>query len=222
MAIAFDASSEGNYAAGSFTWTHTPVGTPKGVFVGVVLFGDNTDNITSVTYGGTTMTRSNTVVSGTTFRTWGYFLGASIPTGAQSVVVNLTGAPGGNMWGSAVSVTAGAGKNTQLAGTGSGTSTANPPTTTITGISGASYGFGVDGSNTTSESATAGTGFTMRQSFDEGSRCGYVESSTSENASGNLTVAFASTGTANAMVGIAVEEVAGLSIKHLTLLGVGT
>ena len=98
-AVAHDAASEshtgttGNASAASFTWTHTPVGTPRGVLVFVYTISA-TDTVTSVTYGGTAMTR---ITGGAAVDTAGepgrvdtFFLGASIPTGAQSVVVNRT------------------------------------------------------------------------------------------------------------------------------------
>ena len=90
MALAFDATSEAT-AGIAPSWTHTPVGTPRGVLVGIMDTAD-ADNVTGVTYGGVSMTE----VSGSPLNVTGtagivlhlFFLGASIPTGAQTVTVS--------------------------------------------------------------------------------------------------------------------------------------
>jgi hypothetical protein len=99
MAIAFDATSEshtgttGSTSQASFTWTHSPVGTPRGILV-FVFTNANSSLISSVTYGGTDMTAVTggeaSDTAGEPGRCTAYFLGASIPTGNQSVVVNRT------------------------------------------------------------------------------------------------------------------------------------
>ena len=98
MAVAHDAVSESHtsgYSASeaSFSWTHTPVGTPRGVLVFTYNSGTVEDAL-SVTYGGVSLTA---VPGGRAVDTAGepagctaWFLGSSIPTGAQSVVVNRT------------------------------------------------------------------------------------------------------------------------------------
>lgn len=100
MAVAHDAVSEshtgttGHSGSASFTWNHVPVGTPKGVVVFVIGISSATDIITSVTYGGTAMTAVTSGFAADTANEPGfckaYFLGASIPTGTQAVVVNRT------------------------------------------------------------------------------------------------------------------------------------
>jgi len=100
MAVAHDAFSESHtdpnisQSEVSFSWTHTPSGTPKGVlvFTFVLLYG--TDYATSVTYGGSSMTA---VVGGSAVDSatepgvcTAWFLGSSVPAGAQTVVVNRT------------------------------------------------------------------------------------------------------------------------------------
>lgn len=96
MAVAHDAVSEshtgttGSASEPSFTWTHTPVGTPRGVLV-FTFTSANADDATAVTYGGVSMTAVaggravDTATEPGDCKAW--FLGASIPTGAQSVVV---------------------------------------------------------------------------------------------------------------------------------------
>lgn len=93
MAVAYDAySASGAPSADTLSWTHTPVGTPRGVLVLIVDNAASSNAITSVTYGGTAMTAVNgSPVAHTTGSEDGYlyayFLGASIPTGAQTVEV---------------------------------------------------------------------------------------------------------------------------------------
>lgn len=90
MAIAFDAVSHSTAAvANNFSFTHTPVGTPRGVMVFIAQNANGTDDVTGVTYGGVTMARVGVSLhsTGETGAVYIYFLGASIPTGAQTVSV---------------------------------------------------------------------------------------------------------------------------------------
>lgn len=93
MAVAYDAFTA-NAQTGDFSFTHTPTGTPRAVIVGVVQEIGNTDEVTgAVTYGGVACsemalspaTRDNTDDS----VIYAYFLGASIPTGAQTVAIDV-------------------------------------------------------------------------------------------------------------------------------------
>ncbi len=120
MSVARDAVSQ-SHASGSastnqssFSWTHTPSGTPRGILVYVFSISATAQD-TSVTYGGTTMQlvsggeANDTVTEPGTVRT--YFLGSSIPTGAQSVVVNRVN-NATQMWAACYSATAA--NNTQI------------------------------------------------------------------------------------------------------------
>ena len=100
MAVAHDASSE-SHASGqslseaSFSWTHTPAGTPRGVLVFTYCrANDFVDRALSVTYGGVSLTAVSggraTDTAGEPADCKAWFLGSGIPTGAQSVVVNRT------------------------------------------------------------------------------------------------------------------------------------
>ena len=94
MAVAYDAVAIPSLAlyTATFSWTHTPVGTPKGVAVIVVQEG-STDQVSGVTYGGVALTRVRSDVRTATEpgRVYIYFLGSGVPTGAQAVQVTLTG-----------------------------------------------------------------------------------------------------------------------------------
>jgi len=93
MAVAFDAAveSERTGTTDPHTWTHTPVGVPRAVLVSAVHGVSTTDHVVGVTYGGVAMAR---VIRRTDTATelgaaeW-WFLGASIPTGAQTVSADL-------------------------------------------------------------------------------------------------------------------------------------
>lgn len=109
MTVAFDAELD----LGSFTTTSpdnttfTPVGTPRGILVGIAHGTDSTDHITGVTYGGVAMARIDTAADAVSEagRAYLYFLGASIPTGAQTVAI--THDAGVTVkWAAAASVTA--------------------------------------------------------------------------------------------------------------------
>lgn len=112
MTIAFDAAtslgliSAGGAGSTAFPNSHTPVGTPRGVLVFIVTEPD-TDIITSVDYGGDTMTEVATFVQ-TAGSEHGviqcFFLGASVPTGTQVVTPTYTAA--GQIVGSCHTVTA--------------------------------------------------------------------------------------------------------------------
>ncbi|HUU44171.1 MAG TPA: hypothetical protein VM118_00435, partial [Acidobacteriota bacterium] len=89
-------------STGTFTtttsWTHTPVGggaAPEGVIVFIVVNNSVADDCTTVTYGGTGMAEvalsPNISNQGEDSVTYGYFLGATVPTGAQTVAVTCTG-----------------------------------------------------------------------------------------------------------------------------------
>lgn len=96
MAVAFDTATPGNRSGTTdpHTFTHTPIGTPRGVILAAVHGTESTDLIVGVTYGGVAMTRIKTATDTATEpgRVYLYFLGSGIPTGAQTVSIDLTSA----------------------------------------------------------------------------------------------------------------------------------
>lgn len=96
MAVAHDAATESIRTVTTDPWTfsHTPVGTPRGVVVLINHGVADTDVISGVTYGGVAMARvrSDSDSTGEPGRSYIYFLGASVPTGMQTVSVDLTSA----------------------------------------------------------------------------------------------------------------------------------
>ena len=95
MTVAYDNFSNGTAGTGDISWTHTPVGTPRAVIVFIAGIA-GADEVSGVTYGGTAMTEMtgspSSKATGETGTVYGYFLGASIPTGAQTVAMTSTAA----------------------------------------------------------------------------------------------------------------------------------
>jgi hypothetical protein len=75
-----------------WTFTHTPGGTPKGVVLLICHVGSTTDFISGVTYGGVALTRviRRTDAAAEPGDSDIWFLGSSIPTGAQTVSIDLS------------------------------------------------------------------------------------------------------------------------------------
>jgi hypothetical protein len=93
--IAFDAKSVPTPDPNGLSWSHPSLSKPQGVLVLVTDCGANTDKITSVTYGGVSMTRiaDNIFDGDEDGAVYAYLLGSgSIPSGAQTVVVTASGA----------------------------------------------------------------------------------------------------------------------------------
>lgn len=97
MAVAYDAYSDaGEFTAATDpkTWTHTPVGTPRGAVVLIQQTGTASDFVNgAVTYGGVAMTRvpTNGFAQDTSVEAasvYAYFVGAGLPTGAQTVSID--------------------------------------------------------------------------------------------------------------------------------------
>ena len=101
MAVAYDAGSEshtgvaGSISEASFTWNHTPAGTPRGVLIFVMTLNTAVDKISSVTYDGVAVPAVSggaAVIDATEAgRCQAFFLGSSVPTTSPAaVVVNRT------------------------------------------------------------------------------------------------------------------------------------
>ena len=134
MAVAFDAVSNATEGTGDLSWTHTPVGTPRGITVRVMQPNRASDDAPSATYGGTAMTEVTNSPSPSTncsHRVYEFFLGSSIPTGAQTVsVTGLDTTAGGNRSGVCISMTAAA--DTEVVDTATiDDATATSPTGTL-------------------------------------------------------------------------------------------
>ncbi len=123
MAVAYDAETTCNDASASaLSWTHTPSGTPTDVIVGTGSFDFPAAFPTSVTYGGTGMTRVDGQVAGGDFVQSSTYVLGSPASGAQTVTVNRGGTPF-NIDAGAITVTGGAGTGASASNSGTGTGT---------------------------------------------------------------------------------------------------
>jgi hypothetical protein len=85
----FDAVSDSGTFTADTTWTHTPVGVPRGVVLYVGQSGASNDEIGGATYGGVAMTRVRFAAdtTGETSGSYAYVLTSGVPAGAQTVAV---------------------------------------------------------------------------------------------------------------------------------------
>ena len=102
MAVAYDfgqesytGTTQGSVSEASFTWSHNPVGVPRGVLVFVITMLSDTQHVTSVTYDGVNVpaVSGGGVASGSAEagRCDAFFLGSGVPTtDPANVVVNRT------------------------------------------------------------------------------------------------------------------------------------
>src|SRR3990167_3156912 len=93
--VVFDAATESIRTATTdpYTFSHTPSGTPRAVIVTGAHGTESTNCIvsTGVLYGGVEMTFTNTAAdtAGEPGRAYMYFLGYGVPTGTQTVSINI-------------------------------------------------------------------------------------------------------------------------------------
>lgn len=171
MAVAFDAYSQNaTEETGNISFTHTPVGTPRGILI-FVFWVQNTSEVSSVTYGGDscTLTPAGRISIGTEpGSVVCYWLGTSIPTGAQTVSITVSGASGKRAC--CYSVTASA--DTEIADEASiSTTTANPSATLNLGgkTSFCAQAF-TTGEDDIATNCTPLTNWTSRMENDSGTR----------------------------------------------------
>lgn len=133
MSVLFDASSVVH--SGTIinpSWTHTPVGVPTGVGVGVAFVATNGATIVSVSYGGVPCTLTKTI-NADFARTISLYSATNPPSGPQTVQVNFSVAPSHDSEGLAVSVTGG--NTTQVFSSPVVSAAANSTQPTVTVVS---------------------------------------------------------------------------------------
>lgn len=97
MAIAVDATRTESIRTATtdpYTFNYTPTSTPRGICVCAIHSDSSTDHISSITYGGVAMQRAVTAADTATEagRADIWWLGRAVPTGTQTVSVDLTSA----------------------------------------------------------------------------------------------------------------------------------
>lgn len=209
MTAAYDQQSSKAFTL-SDSFTHTPVGTPMGIWIPVAQITATTNVISAVTYGGVTVPidPNNGFVADATGELGGvysFFLGSGIPTGAQTVAVTTANGDAKRAW--CVSLTAGA--DTQIAasnktsGDAANPSVVIPTLASFVGFAGAVL---FSGQNAPA-SVTAGSGYTLLTATEDfGITSGLAERSDTR-AGANIAAGFTATTEDVALIGIAVNEV---------------
>lgn len=175
MAVGFDSQSFKDLTGTGGTWTHTPVGTPRGFIVGIAQTAGSRDVINSVSFGGATLTRVATNGYATTSggepgQAWLYFKGTGV---AASGTVNIVASTlGGTMTGWAVAFTANqAWTEVAASALANGSTVANPAATihATSGDSGVAFGVMFSGVDVPSSAAVI-SGYTALTGSTTGGR----------------------------------------------------
>jgi hypothetical protein len=213
VSVAFDAATENIQAADPQNFTHTPSGTPRGVLVLIAHAATASDIVSGVTYGGVTMSRVAFAddTTGEAGAAYLYFLGASIPTGAQTVSIDRTQNTT-SVW--AVAITATAAADTEVVdfdNSQQGDANITNPAVTLqhSGRDCLDFFGGYNGVNAPG-SITDASGQTRIHDHDFGSQAAVVsrkDASSTSDTSLSYTIAANSL----AMIGVAIAEVAGLA-----------
>lgn len=210
MAIAFDAvSNPGANQTADASWTHTPVGTPRGALLLIAQpITDATDQVVGCTYGGVTMNRIATAadLAGEPMRAYAYFLGSSIPTGGQTIAVDVNN----TILYRPVMFTVTAATDTEVADVQIQEGDAANPSVTLTTPGGVeTWAAGVLCSglpNTTDH--TAGADYTSVLSADPGASTMRFQRRTANASGGNYVLDYVAATDDIALIGAALREVA--------------
>jgi len=206
--IDYDTASENVAAADPQTWTHTPVGTPLGVWVSVVHTTTTADIVVGVTYGGVALARTGTTTNPSALgRSYSYFLGSGIPTGAQTVSIDRTEATT-SVHGVCVSLTAALG--TEVIATGSQSANASNPSVALAYDSRTCIALAalLSGKNATTDLVEQ-TGVTRVHDHDFLAETAYVGRQTTPG-SADFVIGWTGTSDQIALVAVAVTEVEGV------------
>ncbi len=165
MSVSEDAVSFRSYTSNTSSTTHTPGGTPTGVLVAIAQQGSGADSVTSVTYGGVALSRvrseRDTGDVGDLGRTYLYFKGSGIPSGAQTLLISLGSSREQAAW--CVTFLADDPEVSVVAHNGRSDSVDDPGVTlaTPTDYEGFVYAILFSGGNLLAQT-TAGSGYTLR------------------------------------------------------------
>jgi hypothetical protein len=210
--IAFDAASNPTAGTGNLSWTHTPVGVPKGVLVLIQQEVTAADQVSGVTYGGVAMTEvalSPLILATSTEPgvLYGYFLGSSIPTGAQTVVVTVTGSA--EKHAACYSVTAGGDTAIDDTSVLDGAAVTDPSVTLQTTAGRTTFIAAAlfSGQNAIT-SVTPGTDYTDVLEYDFGNQSGSWVRRTANGTGGNITVSWTAASEDAGALAVAIREVA--------------
>jgi hypothetical protein len=223
VAVAFDAFGEASESTTDISYTHTPVGTPKGVVVYIAQRGVNTDDVATVTYGGVGMSRLHKADDSAVelFTMYVYFLGSGIPTGAQTVSVDSTSGSAKKVYSITVTATGDTAVEDSDAVGGDATNPSVSLSTTVETYVSACL---ISGHNTAG-SVTAGAGYTIIDSSDTGNQTIFLEDVDTNPSAGSLTPGFTAALEDAAIGAVALKDTGGggaVTVRVLGTLGVGT
>lgn len=212
MAIAHDAESNVAAGTGDLSWTHTPVGTPRGALVLVVQNTNPTDQIDGCTYGGVAMVElpgspvlhANGSEDGALY---GYFL-PDPPAGPQTVFVDTT-STGSSRRAVCFTQTAGSGRSIRVEDTTvlDQASGANPALVMTTGASVETLTYAALHSGQDAvTSIAAGSGMTEVLEHDFGSQTASWIRSTATDPGSNFTAGWTVASEEAGAFGVALKE----------------
>lgn len=216
MTVAYDAYSFDTTTPYSFT--HTPVGVPRAVIVFIIQFGHESNQVSAVTYGGESLSRTawHGKATGEKSSVNAWFLGSGIPVGAQTVVVTETG--GSPKMVGCVTLTALTDTIVQdFDITISADSVTNP---TAILARGAVVCYSVEGfmSGTSGVGGcTPYAGWSQLQEHDFGTQVGAIYHHNTPD-TGNLTMGWTQTNEDAVAIGVAVTEIEEIFAPHLQVI----
>jgi hypothetical protein len=229
VALAFDASSQSSQGTGDLSWTHTPVGTPRAALVLIAQNVGTGDEIaTGVTYGAVAMTRVPThgFLSGLAGTEDGacyaYFLGSGIPTGAQTIAVDVDATGSVKI---AKLFTWTADGDCEIVDSDVLDAVQADPQLTLQTGAGVETVVGaiVHSGQNAGGNLTAVSGFTDDSSgaaWDFGTQVAEVVRSTSPHSGGDITTGWTATSEEAHMIAVAIKEAAGGGGDIVELIGV--
>ena len=201
----YDAVSKGSGSTGNLSWTHTPrtSGALGGILVFVIHGSVSTDQVSSVTYGGVTMTEvaNSPLLSSGGSAVYAYHLGSSIPTGAQTVAVTVSGATIKHPW--AISFTSPSGSTAVDATATIDSLSVDDPTISLTTTKRATIAGGLFSGIAGASHVIAGTGYLEVGDVNFGTSSASIITSQLSVSPGALSVPWVSDATDEA-AGIAV------------------
>lgn len=224
--IAFDAASNSGAKTTqqSYSWTHTPVGTPSVVFVCTGAQGSNDTNrlVSSITYGaGNNLSlvkrQDEPVTENITVEIWAL---ANPPSGAQTVTVTFVGVMGSRSAAAAVTYT---GSDTTTATEASnGAQGSGTPTVDVTSVSDNAWAIDslyVKGGTP----LTPGANQTQRANIDFGSQNFHVSDEGPKTPAGAITMSWSTNTNPFVLAAAVIKPAAGAPAvpRRLPLLGVG-
>jgi hypothetical protein len=215
VAVAFDAATENIQAADPQNFTHTPSGTPRGVLVYIAHNTVGSDIVVGVTYGGVAMTEVAFAddLTGELGAGYLYFLGSSIPTGAQTVSIDRSNNTT-SVWAVAITVTASA--DTEVVDSDNSqqgdANIANPSVTLNHGGRDCLDFFGGYNGVNAPGSITDAAGQTRIHDHDFGSTSAVVSRKNASSTS-DTTLSYTIAANSLAMIGVAIAEVAGSGVS---------